>query len=256
MTSENGHNSSASLKGKVALVTGAAKGIGCAIALELAHRGASVAITYRKSITHAEALADLIRQVGSECLVIQGDVVSKADARRVVQTVLDTWGHLDILVNNAGINRDTSLRKVSDDDWADLINVDLNGTYYCTSAALPSMIEHKFGRIINLTSLGGQAGAFGKVKYGAGKSGVLKFTQTVAQETARYNITANALAPGFTCTEVLSQFPSDVLEQIRMKIPLQRFAQPNEVAKAAAFLVTDGDYITGQQLNIDGGLHM
>ena len=118
------------------------------------------------------------------------------------------------------------------------------------------MIERKFGRIINITSLSGQAGTFGKVNFGLNKGGVLKFTQTLAQETAKYNITANALAPGFTCTEVLSQFPSNVLEQIRVKIPLQRFAQPNEVAKAAAFLVTEGDYITGQQLNIDGGLHM
>jgi len=256
MSGGNGHNGSTALKGRVALVTGAAKGIGCAIALELAHRGASVAINYRESKIHAESLADLIRQVGPECLVVQGDVASELDAQRIVKTVLDTWGRLDILVNNAGITRDKSLRRMSDDDWSDVINVNLNGTYYCTSAALPSMIQHLFGRIINITSLGGPTGTFGQADHAANKGGVLKFTKSVALETAKYNITANAIAPGFTCTEMLAQIPSKVLEQIRAKIPLRRFAQPNEVAKAAAFLATDGDYITGQQLNIDGGLCM
>lgn len=252
----NGHNGSGSLPGKVALVTGAAKGIGRAIALELAARGASVAINYRASKVDIESLAQLIEECGSECLIIQGDVSSKADARRVVQTVLDTWGHLDILVNNAGITRDKTMRKMSDDDWADVINVNLNGTYYCTSAALPSMIEHKFGRIINISSFVGQAGNFGQANYAASKGGIIAFTKSLALETARYNITANAIAPGFTCTEMLSQIPPTVLEQLRLKIPMQRFAQPGEVAHAAAFLATEGDYITGQELNINGGLYM
>ena len=252
----NGHNGSATLEGKVALVTGAARGIGRAIALELAHRGAAVAINYHASKEHAESLAELIHEAGSECLLIQGDVASKEDARHVVKTVLDTWGHLDILVNNAGITRDKSLRKMSDDDWADVINVNLNGTYYCTSAALPSMIEHKFGRIINISSFVGQAGNFGQANYAASKGGIIAFTKVLALETARYNITANAIAPGFTCTEMLAGIPSNVLDQIKAKIPLQRLAQPSEIAKAAAFLATEGDYITGQQLNINGGLYM
>jgi acetoacetyl-CoA reductase len=256
MSFENGHNGGASLQGRVALVTGAGKGIGRAIALEFAHRGAAVAVNYHLSREHAESLADLIRDTGSECMVIQGDVAVKEDARRVVRTVLDTWGHLDILVNNAGITRDKTMRKMSDDDWADVINVNLNGTYYCTSAALPSMMEHKFGRIINISSFVGQAGNFGQANYAASKGGIIAFTKVLALETARYNITANAIAPGFTCTEMLSQMPVNVLEQLRTKIPLQRFAQPAEVAKAAAFLATEGEYITGQQLNINGGLYM
>lgn len=220
------------------------------------NRGASVAINYRESRVYAEALADLIRQVGSECLIIQGDVVSKEDARNVVQTVLDRWGHLDVLVNNAGITRDKTSRTISDDEWSDVINVNLSGTYHCTSAALPSMIKHLFGRIINISSFLGQPGKFGPGTHVAGHGGILAFTKTLAQETAKYNITANAIAPGFICTESLAEIPAHVLEQIRLKIPLQRFAQPVEVAKAAAFLVTEGDYITGQQLNINGGLYM
>ncbi len=216
------------------------------------NRGASVAINYRESRVYAEALADLIRQVGSECLIIQGDVSSKEDAQHVLRAVLDSWGHLDVLVNNAGITRDKISSATSNDDWSDVINVNLTGTFYCTSAALPSMIERMFGRIVNISSFMGQARKFGQGNHAAGKRGILEFTKTVAKDTAKYNITANAIAPGFTCTEKLAEIPPHVLEQIRMKIPLQRFAQPVEVAKAAAFLVTEGDYITGQQLNING----
>jgi len=257
MTEGNGHaNRWANLKGKVALVTGAARGIGRAIALELADRGAAVAVNYRNSKENAESLAKLIRETGSDCLLISGDVSNKDDARHVVQTVLDAWNRLDILVNNAGITRDKSLRKMADDEWADVINVNLNGTYYCTSAALPAMMAHKFGRIINISSYVGQSGNLGQANYAASTGGIIAFTKSVALEMAKYNITANAIAPGFTSTEMLSKIPAKLLEQIRAKIPLQRFARPDEVAKAAAFLAADGDYITGQQININGGLYM
>jgi acetoacetyl-CoA reductase len=244
------------LDGKVALATGAARGIGRAIALELAFRGAAVAVNYRTSKEHAESLEHEIHKLGSDCMLVQGDVAVKEEARRVVKDVLDNWHRLDILVNNAGIRRDKSLRKMADDEWADVINVNLNGTYYCTSAALPAMIEQKFGRIINIASYVGQEGNFGQANYAASKGGIVAFTKALALEMAKYNITANVIAPGFTCTEMLSQIPSNILDQIRAKIPLQRFAQPREVAKAAAFLAGDGDYITGQQLNINGGLYM
>jgi NAD(P)-dependent dehydrogenase (short-subunit alcohol dehydrogenase family) len=237
-------------------VTGAARGIGRAIALELANRGAAVAVNYRASKSHAETLADEIRQVGCECLIVPGDVAVKEDARRIVKTVLDAWKRLDILVNNAGITRDKSLRKMADDEWADVINVNLNGTYYCTSAALPAMIQQKFGRIINITSLVGQAGAFGQANYAASKGGITAFTKTVALEMARYNITANAIAPGYTCTEMLQGVPDEILEGIKSKIPLGRLARPDEIAKAAAFLATEADYITGQQLSVNGGIFM
>jgi acetoacetyl-CoA reductase/3-oxoacyl-[acyl-carrier protein] reductase len=190
-------------------------------------------------------------------MLVPGDVTSKEEAYGVVQGVLDAWKRLDILVNNAGITRDKSLRKMADDEWADVTNVNLNGTYYCTSAALPAMMEQKFGRIINIVgSYTGKAGEFGQANFVGGKGSISTFTKSVALEMAKYNITINTVAPGFTRTEMLAKVPEKILEQIRLKIPLQRFAQPAEVAKAAAFLAADGDYITGQQLNVNGGLYM
>jgi acetoacetyl-CoA reductase len=255
MISGNG-NGRAVLDGRVALITGAGRGIGRAIALELAHRGAAVAVNYRASQTDAESLAEEIRAAGAECMLVQGDVSVSAQAHHVVQAVLDAWKRLDILVNNAGITRDKSVRKMADEEWAEVINVNLNGTYYCTSAALPAMIEQKFGRIINISSFVGQAGNFGQANYAASKGGMIAFTKAVAIEMAKYNITVNAVAPGFTCTEMLAKIPPNVLEQIKAKIPMGRLAQPGEVAKAAAFLACDGDYITGQQLNVNGGVYM
>ncbi|HOK46190.1 MAG TPA: 3-oxoacyl-[acyl-carrier-protein] reductase [Bryobacteraceae bacterium] len=249
-------NGAGSLKGKVALVTGASRGIGRAIALELACRGAKVALNYRASQAEAESLAERIKEIGSEALLVQGDVAKKEEARQVVRKVLDHFGRLDILVNNAGITRDKSLRKMADDDWADVINVNLNGTYYCTSAALPAMIDQKYGRIINISSVVGQSGNFGQANYAASKGGIASFTKTLALEMARYNITANTVAPGFTCTEMLQKIPANILEQIKAKIPLGRFAMPEDVAKAVAFLAADGDYITGQQLAVNGGIYM
>lgn len=249
-------NGAGSLKGKVALVTGASRGIGRAIALELACRGAAVALNYRASQAEAESLAERVKEIGSEALLVQGDVAKKAEAREVVRKVLEHFGRLDILVNNAGITRDKSLRKMADDDWADVINVNLNGTYYCTSAALPSMIDQKYGRIINISSVVGQSGNFGQANYAASKGGIASFTKTLALEMARYNITANTVAPGFTCTEMLQKIPANILDQIKAKIPLGRFAMPEDVAKAVAFLAADGDYITGQQLSVNGGIYM
>jgi acetoacetyl-CoA reductase len=259
MAAENGNgngNGVAALAGKVALVTGASRGIGRAIALELAHRGASVAVNYRSSKASAESLAVEIQAFGVDCMLIQGDVSSSTEARMVVESVLANWKRIDILVNNAGVTRDKSLRKMGDEDWAHVINVNLNGTYYCTSAVLPTMIEQKFGRIINISSLVGQVGGFGQANYAASKGGITAFTKTLALEMARYNITANCIAPGYTGTEMLTSMPEDVLAKICAKIPLGRLAKPEEIAKAAAFLAVDGDYITGQELNVNGGIGM
>ncbi len=242
-----------SLKGRVALVTGAGKGIGRAISIALACRGANVAVNYRNSEAEAESLGRQIQDLGVETLLIQGDVGKKEEARAVVQRVLDEFHRLDILVNNAGITRDRSLRNMTDDEWTDVINVNLNGTYYTTSAALPAMVEQKFGRIINIATCVGHAGGVG---YAASKGGVVAFTKTVALEMARYNITANAISPGFTCTEMTSGIPPNILEQIKAKIPLGRLGMPDEVAKAAVFLAADADYITGQQVAVNGGLYM
>jgi len=252
----NGHNGGGSLKGKVALVTGASRGIGRAIALELARRGAAIALDYRSDNAHAESAAVEIRELGVECILIQGDISKKGEAQRVVKEVLDKWQRLDILVNNAGITRDRSMRKMTDDDWAQVINVNLNGTFYCTSAALPAMINQRFGRIINIASVVGQMGAFGQANYSASKGGIIAFTKTLALEMAKFNITANSIAPGFTSTEMVDAIPEEISAQIKAKIPLGRFATPEEIAKAAAFLAADADYITGQELNINGGYHM
>jgi len=159
-------------------------------------------------------------------------------------------------VNSAGINRDKSLRKMTDDEWDEVIHVNPNGTFYCTKAALPTMINQKFGRVINISSFVGQAGNLGQANCSASKGAMIAFTKTVALEMAKFNITANVIAPGFTSTEMLASVPPDVLDQIMEKIPLHRFAKPEEIGKAAAFLATDGDDITGQQLNINAGIYM
>ncbi len=257
----NGHNGNGNhrrenLAGRVALVTGASRGIGRAIALELAGCGANVAVNFRSDAKQAESTANQIRELGVECLLIQGDVSKKQEAARIVKQVLDTWQRLDILVNNAGITRDRSLRKMTEDDWAEVINVNLNGTFFCTHAAVQPMMDQKYGRIINISSVIGQTGNFGQANYSASKGGIIAFTKSLAREVAKFNITANAIAPGFTTTEMVDAMPAEIAAQIKSKIPLQRFAAPEEIAKAAAFLAAEGDYITGQELNVNGGYHM
>ncbi len=245
-----------SLTGRVALVTGAARGIGRAIALEMARRGASVAINFRADAGAAESVAQEVRRLGVGCMVVQGDVSRSDDAQRVVSTVLQKWQRIDILVNNAGITKDRSLQKMSDEEWEQVISVNLNGTFNTTSAALPAMINQRYGRIINIGSVVGQAGAFGQANYSASKGGITAFTKTIALESAKYNITANTIAPGYTATDMAQEIPEKVATQIMAKIPLGRFATPKEVAKAAGFLAADADYITGQELNVNGGCHM
>jgi len=245
-----------SLKGRVALVTGGSRGIGKAIALELARNGATVTFSYNSNLAKAEEVAAEIRTMDVECLMAQGDVARKEDARRIVSSTLEQFKRIDILVNNAGITRDHTLRKMTDEEWESAISVNLHGTYYCTTAALPAMTEQKYGRIINIASIVGQTGAFGQANYAASKGGIIAFTKCVALEYARDNITANAVAPGYTGTEMVEAMPADVLEKICAKIPLRRLAKPEEVAKAVLFLARDGDYITGTTINVNGGLLM
>jgi len=244
------------LAGRVALVTGSSRGIGRAIALDLSNRGAIVAVHCRCGINCAEEVRDHIVAAGGECQIFQGNVADKVDARTIVGKVLDEYRHLDILINNAGITRDKSIRKMTDDEWTEVIDTNLNGVFYCTSAALPSMIDQKFGRIVNIASFVGQTGNFGQANYAASKGGVIAFTKVLALELARYNITANVVAPGFTLTEMLETIPAEIMEQIKAKIPLHRLADPEEIAKAVGFLVCDGSSITGQQLNVNGGIYI
>jgi acetoacetyl-CoA reductase len=209
------------LEGKIALVTGASRGIGRAIAIELAQRGASVAANFRNNLTAAEQLRREIRNLGCDCELFQEDISDRLCARELIHDVLDFFQRVDILVNNAGITRDKSIRKMTDDDWMEVIDTNLNSIFYCTSAVVPAMIDHKYGRIVNIASFVGQAGNFGQANYAASKGGIIAMTKVLALELARYNITANVVAPGFTETEMAAAIPAEVREQILAKIPLK-----------------------------------
>jgi acetoacetyl-CoA reductase/3-oxoacyl-[acyl-carrier protein] reductase len=244
------------LDGKVAIVTGASRGIGRAIAIELAQEGAKVALNYVSSDTRAQAVADEIASFGATCMIAKANVADPQQARAMVKRVAEQFGRIDILVNNAGITRDKSLRKMTDEDWLEVVQANLNAVFFCTSAAIPIMIEHNYGRIINISSMNGQTGAFGQANYGASKGGIIAFTKTCAIELAKFNITVNAICPGFTMTDMLAKVPANIQDQIKARIPLGRFGTPEDMAKAATFLVEGGDYITGQQININGGAYM
>ncbi|HMD75691.1 MAG TPA: 3-oxoacyl-ACP reductase family protein [Steroidobacteraceae bacterium] len=244
------------LEGRTALITGAARGIGNAIAKSLASEGANIAINYQSSDADAAALAQELTKTGCKTLLLKGDVGDRATWTSMIEKIKQTWGRLDILVNNAGITRDKTLRKMTDDDWMAVLTTNLNACYFGVSAAMPLMIEQKFGRIINISSFVGQAGNFGQANYAASKGGIIAFTKTAAIELAKYNVTCNALAPGFTETGMLAKVPEPVRAQILARIPMGRFGKPEEVAKAVLFLAADGDYITGQQINVNGGVYM
>ena len=244
------------LDGQAALVTGASRGIGKAIALELAREGAKVALNYASSDAKAQAVADEIKELGGEAVLAKANLADPAEARAMVAKVIEQFGGLDILVNNAGITRDRSIKKLTDDAWQEVIQTNLNGYFYCTSAALPTMLEKKSGRIVNISSMNGQIGAFGQANYSAAKGGIIAFTKTAALELAKSGITVNTVAPGFTETDMFAEVPENIQGQIKDRIPMGRFAKPEEIAKAVLFLISDGDYITGQQINVNGGAYM
>jgi acetoacetyl-CoA reductase/3-oxoacyl-[acyl-carrier protein] reductase len=244
------------LDGRKALVTGASRGIGRAIALELAHEGAKVAINYQSNDAKAQETVDEITKFGGTCILAKANIADPQEARAMVKRVASELGGLDVLVNNAGITRDKSLRKMTDEDWVQVVQTNLNAVFFCTSAAIPYMIEQHFGRIINISSMNGQVGAFGQANYSASKGGVIAFTKTAALELAKANITVNTIAPGFTETEMLAKIPANMQEQIKARIPVGRFGRPEEIAKAVTYLVADGAYITGEQINVNGGAYM
>ena len=244
------------LDGKAALVTGASRGIGRAIAMELASEGAKVAVNYASSDAKAQAVVDEITKAGGTAILAKANLAQAAEAREMVASVIKELGGLDILVNNAGITRDRSLKKLSDEAWEEVVQTNLNGYFYCTSAALPTMLEKKQGRIVNVSSMNGQIGAFGQANYSAAKGGIIAFTKTAALELASAGITVNTVAPGFTETDMFAEVPEKIQDQIKSRIPMGRFAKPEEIAKAVVFLVSDGDYITGQQINVNGGAYM
>jgi NAD(P)-dependent dehydrogenase (short-subunit alcohol dehydrogenase family) len=244
------------LNGKTALVTGASRGIGRAIAIELAREGAKVAVNYQSSDERAKEVAYDIGKFGGTCVLAKANIGDPKEARAMVKRIADQFTHLDVLVNNAGITRDKVLSRMTDEDWLEVIQTNLNAMFFCTSAAIPIMTAQSYGRIINISSMNGQTGAVGQANYSASKGGIIAFTRTAALELAKSNITVNCIAPGFTETDMFARVPANLQAQIRGRIPLNRFAQPEEIARAVIYLVADGDYITGQQININGGAYM
>ena len=244
------------VEGRRALVTGASRGIGRAVALELAREGAKVAVNYHSNDAKAQAVVDEISKLGGHAILAKANLADREAAREMVKNVATELGGLDVLVNNAGITRDRSLRKMTDEGWEEVIATNLNGCFYCTSAALPYMSQGNFGRIVNISSMNGQVGAYGQANYSASKGGIIAFTKTAALEFAKDNITVNTVSPGFTETDMFAEVPEKIQGSIMKRIPMGRFAQPAEIAKAVTFLIADGDYITGQQINVNGGAYM
>jgi 3-oxoacyl-[acyl-carrier protein] reductase len=246
-----------SLAGKTALVTGASRGIGRAIALALAEQGANVALNYRASAQAAEAACRTVTALGVEAIAVEADVAQAADVERLVKSALDRFERIDILVNNAGIVRDGLLLRMSEDDWDAVLATNLRGAFLCTKAVLRGMVRQRSGRIIAISSVAGVMGNAGQANYAAAKAGLIGFTRSVAREVASRAITANVVAPGFIETDIWAAVSQEAREKFLGLVPLGRPGSAEEVAGVVAFLASDrAAYITGQVLNVDGGMVM
>ena len=286
---KNVNNRNKRLDGKVALVTGGARGIGKAIAIRLAEEGADVAINYQSTKKHAEDVSKIIDQIGTmdeleklsvtidhidtkefatqvkesidsigkHSYICQANISDPLQVDIMVKNVIENLGKIDILVNNAGIVRDKSFVKMTHDMWNEVMSVNLDGAFYCTKAVIGGMLERKYGRIINISSVIGRMGNRGQANYAASKAGMIGLTQSLAKEFATKGITINAVAPGFVETDMLKGIPPNIMETILAQIPLGRLGKPEEIAGVIAFLCSeDGNYITGQVLDVNGGLYI
>ena len=242
---------------KVSLVTGSSRGIGRAIAIELAKNGIDIVVNNDKNSEEGIDVVKEIEKIGQRAIYIQADVANTDHVEKMLENIISEFGRIDILINNAGIVVDKKLENMRTDQWSKVISVNLTGTFNCTKSAIIYMKEHGGGKIINIASVVGEIGNFGQSNYAASKGGIIAFTKTVAKEYARDGILVNAIAPGFMKTNMVKSIPPKVIEKILENIPLRRLGEPEEVAKLVRFLVSeDANYITGQVININGGMFM
>ncbi len=245
------------LKGKVALVTGASRGIGRTVALELARGGAAVVVNYAGNREKAEETAAEVKKLGAEAVTVRSNVTSETDVQAMIKMATETFGRLDIVVNNAGITRDALLVRMKETDWDAVLATNLKGVFLVTKAALRPMMRQRSGRVVNIASVVGILGNAGQANYVAAKAGVIGLTKATAREVASRGITVNAVAPGFITTEMTEKLPEAIKKRMKEEIPLKRLGTPEDVARVVRFLVDDDSrYMTGQILSVDGGMAM
>ena len=243
------------LSGKIALVTGASRGIGAVVAARLAEAGARVGVNFHASADAATVVVDSINKAGGEAFLVGGDVSQEDKAKAVINNLVEHFGGIDILINNAGINKDQLLIRMKPEDFDSVISVNLRGAFLCTRFAMTHLIRQRSGRVINMSSVVGLSGNPGQANYAAAKAGLIGLTKAVAREVASRNVTVNALAPGYIATAMVDELSEETQEKILARIPMGRFGTPEDVAEAVIFLCSDGaSYITGQVLTIDGGM--
>ncbi len=244
------------LKGRTAIVTGGARGIGREIAFELAKQGCNLVINDICLSEDAKMTCAKISGFDSPSHFIAADISIPEEADRLIKESVSHFNKVDILINNAGIVKDKTLKRMTFKEWDDVMKTNLYSVYNCTRVAVPHLIENGWGRIVSIASVVGQMGAFGQSNYAASKAGIVGFTKSVALETAKHGITINAVSPGYVDTDMLRSIPKEVLDQIVSKVPIGRVAMPNEIARVVRFLVQEGDYITGECINVNGGVFL